>query len=39
MGTKAAIGVVLCNITAGGIAKHNTRTLALSGMLRLTQKL
>jgi hypothetical protein len=39
MGTKAAIGVVLRNITAGGSTQHNTRTLALSGMLRLTQKL
>ena len=38
MGTKAAIGVVLRNITAGGIAKHNTRTLTSLGMLWLTQK-
>ena len=38
MGTKAAIGVVLRNITAGGSTQHNTRTLTSLGMLWLTQK-
>ena len=38
MGTKAAIGVMLCYITASGSTQHNTRTLTSLGMLWLTQK-
>ena len=39
MGTKAAIGVMLCYITASGSTQHNTRTLTLSGILGLAKEL